>query len=147
MITKAQKDAVDELMKDAPEEEDEEEVGSIVPPRYKNEYKARGDETRCNDWLCEMIDPWVTIPVMGKQGVYKSRKRTDLEALRVLCRANGITKDWPLLNNGQRAMNMRNMLRSVVVERGTVIIPAQLSGDITREKPADPDWLAMKRQK
>lgn len=124
-------------------EEEPEEAGSIVPPRYKTEYKARGDETRCGDWLCEAIDPWVTTPIIGKKG--GRRKTTDLEALRVLCRANGVDKDWPNLNNGQRAMNMRNMLRAVVVNKGTITIPAQLSGDITRVKEADPSWLAWKR--
>ena len=141
---------IEEALQEFPEppegQEEEEEVGSIVPQRYKNEYKARGDETRCGDWLCETIDPWVTLPIMGKDGKSKSRKRTDLDALRILCKANGVDRDWPQLNNGQRAMNMRNMLRSMVVQRGTIIIPAQLSGDITREKKADPDWLTAKRR-
>lgn len=126
---------------------EEEEPGSIVPASYKREYKARGDETRCSDWLCEVIDPLVTLPMMSKGRVQKeiSRRTVNLEALRILCKANGVDKDWPSLNNGQRSMNMRNMLRSKVVTEGKIILPAELTGGIARTVEADPEWLEKRR--
>lgn len=115
-----------------PEESDDEKAGSIVPPKYRNEYKARGDATRCSDEFCELVDPWVMLQD-GK------KVKGSVEKTQALAVANGITKDWPNLNPGQRNMNWRNMLRTLAIKNGKLHVPAELGGpqDIT----FSPAWV------
>jgi len=119
---------------EAPEDFDapaDELPGTIVPEKYKNEYKARGDATRCGDWLCENLDPYVT-NTTGK------RRNTNLTLLKEVALANGIDRDWPNLNNGQQAMNTRNMIRSKVKKTGQLVIPGSVvhsKEDLTLKNP------------
>jgi hypothetical protein len=122
--------------------EEPEEPASIVPPKYKNEYKARGDSTRCGDWLCENLDPWVTNTTALRTGNH--RRNTNLELLKEVVKANGIDKTWPHLNPGQQAMNARNMLRSKVKKTLSLIIPATVTGDRELTLVPDNEWIASK---
>jgi hypothetical protein len=131
---------------DAEDAAAEDTVRSIVPLRYRNEYKERGDATRCSDELCEVIDPWCTVYVPSKSGKGRAKRKGDVVKTRLLVEANGVTKDWPHLNAGQRAMNARNMLRSIVIETGVVKIPSSLTGGELLSHTMSNEWLASKRK-
>jgi hypothetical protein len=82
-------------------EDEEERKGSIVPQRYRSEYKARGDATCCGDWLANFLKEWT-----GQS----------FEQAYALNRANGLDREWRNLNNGQQRMNAGNMLRSKLLK-------------------------------
>jgi hypothetical protein len=126
------------------EDGDTSEAKSIVPAKYRVEYKARGDATRCSDWFCEAVDPYVTSMAPSKSGKGKAKRISDVEATYKLAAANGVTKRWSHLNPGQQCMNARNMTRAKVVEAGILQLPASLAGE-DRTLEADPAWLASKR--
>jgi hypothetical protein len=123
---------------DQPDEKDEQQ-GSIVPRKFRDEYKARGDSTRCGDWFCETVDPYVMVVLEGKA-------KASVEKTYALAAANGVTKTWTNLNNGQQCMNSRNMLRSRVVKEMKLVIPASLSGgeELTLVPPEE--WANKKRR-
>ena len=126
----------DQINEAADEVEDEDEGGSIVPQKYRDEYKARGDATRCGDVFCEYIDPLTRFPNE------KGKMVADLEATRAVALANGIEKDWPNLNKGQRCMNWRNMIRAKVKKTGQLVLPAALMAGEKEDKVITFDqWL------
>ena len=104
------------------DEGEDERSGSIVRRKYRDEYKVRGDETRCCDMICSIIDPITRVQND------KGKMVADLDSTRILAQANGIEKSWPHLNNGQQAMNWRNMIRNKVRKSGELILPAELTG-------------------
>lgn len=122
-------------------EEEKESSGGIVPKKYRTEYKARGDESRCSDWLCDEIDPYVTKTVPSKSGKGKDKRIGDAETTYILAAANGVTKQWPNLNKGQQTMNARNMLRNKVKHSRVLIIPAALTGGEAKTLTPPDTWL------
>lgn len=123
------------------EPEEKESSGGIVPKKYRNEYKARGDESRCSDWLCDEIDPYVTKTVPSKSGKGKDKRIGDAETTYILAEANGVTKKWPNLNKGQQTMNARNMIRNKVKHSRTLVIPAALTGGEAKTLTPPDSWL------
>lgn len=88
---------------------------SIVPRKYRTEYKARGHARRCGDDLSAKMESWV----QDQDG------NLLLDRLYAIGRANGVTKEWRHLNNGQQRMNLGNMLRRKLSEGdGILAIPA-----------------------
>jgi len=98
---------------------DEEVVKTIVPHKYRNEYKARGDARSCGDWLA------LTMRDLLNGGSKKSP--VDLEKTYALARANGCDKEWAHLNPGQQRMNAGNAIRRAVKANGFLIVPASVS--------------------
>lgn len=141
--------------------EDEPEEGSIVKSKYRQEYKARGTPTNCNDWLAQQyskfamsLKPAATREIKnqktGKTRTVKvpAREAGDAKKHYAIAKANGVTKTWPGLNPGQECMNSRNMVRAVAVKTGMLHIPGTLTptGKPIKLK-ADGDWLEEKRSK
>lgn len=94
-------------------------VKTIVPHKYRNEYKARGDARSCGDWLA------ITMRDLLNGGSKKAP--VDLEKTYALARANGCDKEWPHLNPGQQRMNAGNAIRRAVKANGFLIVPASVS--------------------
>jgi hypothetical protein len=90
--------------------------------------------------MCEQLDPYVTNITNRPKG--GTRRNTNLDLLRMVAAANGIDKDWPNLNPGQRAMNTRNMLRAKVRKTGQLIIPAAVTHSKNDLMFVDPSWVA-----
>lgn len=103
------------------DEADEGAVKTIVPHKYRNEYKARGDARSCGDWLA------LTLRDLLNGGSKKAP--VDLVKTYALARANGCDKEWPHLNNGQQRMNAGNAIRRAVKAQGFLVVPASVSAD------------------
>lgn len=94
-------------------------VKTIVPHKYRNEYKARGDARSCGDWLA------LTLRDLLNGGSKKAP--VDLVKTYALARANGCDKEWPHLNPGQQRMNAGNAIRRAVKAAGFLVVPASVS--------------------
>lgn len=101
-------------------------VKTIVPHKYRNEYKARGDARSCGDWLA------LTMRNLLNGGSKKAP--VDLEKTYALARANGCDKEWPHLNPGQQRMNAGNAIRRSVKAAGFLVVPASMSSTGEDEK-------------
>lgn len=112
--------ALDEAgVEEADDEAEEAPVKTIVPPKYRREYAARGDARSCGDWLAR------TMRDLLNGGSKKNP--VDLEKTYALARANGCDKEWPGLNPGQQRMNAGNAIRRAVKATGFLIVPASVS--------------------
>lgn len=100
---------------------EEEVVKTIVPHKYRNEYKARGDARSCGDWLA------LTLRDLLNGGSKKAP--VDLVKTYALARANGCDKEWSHLNPGQQRMNAGNAIRRAVKAAGFLVVPASVSTD------------------
>jgi hypothetical protein len=105
---------------EAEAEGDEPVPHSIVPEKYRDEYKARGDASSCGDWIANSLKRWVS-SADGKQ--------THLSKVYAIASANGCDKEWPHLNNGQQRMNAGNAIRRVAKAQGFYIVPQYVTGD------------------
>ena len=94
-------------------------VKTIVPHKYRNEYKARGDARSCGDWLA------LTLRDLLNGGSKKAP--VDLVKTYALARANGCDREWPHLNPGQQRMNAGNAIRRAVKAQGFLVVPASVS--------------------
>jgi hypothetical protein len=101
------------------DDSDEPAVRTIVPHKYRNEYKARGDARSCGDWLA------LTMRDLLNGGSKKAP--VDLDRTYALARANGCDKEWPHLNPGQQRMNAGNAIRRQVKAVGYLVVPASMS--------------------
>ena len=128
-------------------EEEEREVKSIVPLRYRNEYKARGDATRCGDELCQLLDQWCTIATPSKSGRGKPKRVSNIGITMLVAAANGATKTWDNLNKGQRSMNARNGIRAFATANGYIAIPSTVTGGEPLVITLSPEWMAAARDK
>lgn len=141
------------------EEIEDEEPGSIVKPKYREEYKARGTPTHCNDWLAQEYTRFATSEKPAGTREVRNQKTGKVRTVKVkaklsgdvakhyaIARANGVDKTWPSLNPGQQCMNSRNMVRAVVIKEGVLHIPGMLTptGKPLALTP-DRDWLEEKR--
>lgn len=106
------------------DDSDEPAVRTIVPHKYRNEYKARGDARSCGDWLA--------IAMRNLLNGGSKKNPVDLAKTYALARANGCDKEWPQLNPGQQRMNAGNAIRRAVKAQGFLIVPAEVSA--TREE-------------
>jgi hypothetical protein len=113
---------------DLSHDDDEETTSTVVPQKYKQEYKKRGNPDNCSDWLAQLLQDYT-----GTRNE-KGKRVTDIDAMQNIAQINGIDRDWPHLNNGQRAMNWRNMLRKRVFEAQAVVLP-------DGEESAPQEWL------
>lgn len=105
---------------DLDDDSEEGAVKTIVPHKYRNEYKARGDARCCGDWLALVLRDLLN-------GGSK-KNPVDLEKTYALARANGCDKEWPTLNPGQQRMNAGNAIRRFVKANGFLVVPASVSG-------------------
>lgn len=94
---------------------------TIVPPKYRTEYAARGDARSNGDWFAKTFK-------MLCNGTDK-KASVSLVKVYAIAKANGIDKEWPTLNNGQQRMNAGNMLRRKVLAAGVLIVPAGIQGN------------------
>ena len=94
-------------------------IKTIVPHKYRNEYKARGDARSCGDWLA------LTLRDLLNGGSKKAP--VDLVKTYALARANGCDREWPHLNPGQQRMNAGNAIRRAVKAQGFLVVPASVS--------------------
>jgi hypothetical protein len=99
---------------------------TIVPHKYRSEYKARGDARCCGDWLA------ITLRNLLNGGSKKNPVNLDLTYK--LARANGCDKQWPSLNPGQQRMNAGNAIRRAVKAAGFLVIPASMSSDGSEQR-------------
>lgn len=106
---------------DLGEDDEAAERRTIVPHKYRNEYKARGDARSCGDWLA------LTLRDLLNGGSKKNP--VDLERTYALARANGCAKQWGHLNPGQQRMNAGNAIRRSVKTLGYLVVPASMSSD------------------
>jgi len=102
------------------EEADEERRNVVVPERYKEEYKARGNANHCGDWLAITLDGKFIVTTEGGP-------QFDVDGFRRCLAANGVdmTGKWAgLPESGQRGwqgryrMNGRQKLEIRVAETG-----------------------------
>lgn len=123
------------------EEEDEEEHGSIVPDKYKEEYAARGDVNHCGDWLALTLKGH--FEVKGETG----RPTFNSYAFADFLVANGVDMNgrWASLLHsddpsakGRFRMNGRQKLEKRLVETEVLVL-----GD--NKIKVDPEWLAAMR--
>jgi hypothetical protein len=117
-----------DLELDLSHDDDEETISTVVPQKYKQEYKKRGNPDNCSDWLAQLLQDYT-----GTRNE-KGKRVTDISAMQNIAQLNGIDRDWPHLNNGQRAMNWRNMLRKRVFEAQAITLP-------DGEASAPQEWL------
>jgi len=110
---------------------------TIVPKRYRDEYKARGDARSNGDWFAKTF----------KQFCNGSSKKApvDLGKVYAIARANGVDKEWPGLNNGQQRMNAGNMVRRKVMISGVMVIPAEANNG-EELKLDGGEWAAEQRR-
>lgn len=108
------------------DEDGEAVVKTIVPHKYRNEYKARGDARSCGDWLA--------IAMRNLLNGGSKKNPVDIEATYALARANGCDKEWRHLNPGQQRMNAGNAIRRQVKLVGFLIVPASMSATGQDEK-------------
>jgi hypothetical protein len=104
------------------EETVEEESGSKVRQRYKNEYAARGNARHCSDDFAELFNAAVLDYGDGE----KTFKRPILNepALKKIAVENGIDYDrYSHLNNGMKRMNVGNALRGMLRRGNTIWWP------------------------
>ena len=105
-------------------DDEEEEGGSVVSHRYKEEYAARGNPDHCGDELAvlmdgqfvlrdnegnESFDPKAFLAFLSMNNVDTSGKWAQIDA------SNG----W----KGRLRMNGRQKLEQIVVETGLVVMP------------------------
>lgn len=101
------------------DDEEGERTKTIVPHKYRDEYKARGDARSCGDWLA------LAMRDICNGGSKKNP--VDLEKTYALARANGCDKQWPSLNPGQQRMCAGNAIRRNAKACGYLVVPASLS--------------------
>ena len=90
---------------DADEEEDEpdeEDISSVVPPKYKVLYKELGHPGRCGDELSDELKEYNTVD--------------DIIGLEAFCVGLDLIEpgQYSHLNNGMRRMNCGNRLRGLI---------------------------------
>lgn len=121
----------------ADDEDDEPEVRSVVPYRYKREYAERGHPAHCGDWLAVTLNARCL-----REGGFV------IEPMVAICEANGLdpqrwlkssTRGW----QGRFRMTSRNALAKVVAVAGVMHVPAEANngeGDVELTPPAE--WIA-----
>ena len=122
-------------LEDEQAEDDSEGGGikTIVPVKYRDEYKARGDARSNGDWFAH------TFRLLCNGSNKKSPVNLDL--VYAIARANGVDKTWPHLNNGQQRMNAGNMVRRVVEASGVLVVPAGINGP-EEQRMSAAEWVA-----
>lgn len=110
---------------EADEAEDEGKgKGSVVRPTYRQKYKEIGAHDSNGDALALAFRDFVTVetPVEGKKPVVG----LSMERLQAVADANGIDMArWAHQNNGQKRMNLGNVLRGVLRQGKSVAIGEQ----------------------
>ena len=131
----AQAEMPEAVEEEAAEDEAEEaKVGkTIVPVRYRHEYKARGDARGCGDWLM--------LKMRELLNAGSKKAPVNLPLTYELARANGVTKEWPGLNPGQQRMNAGNGIRRAVRKAGHLVVPASMSATKEELKLDAMDWV------
>ena len=134
-------DALAHMQEEHPEEtaeaDDEAETQAeggktIVPKRYRDEYKARGNARHNSDWFALTMASYCNAE--GKKAAVL------LERVYAIALANGVDKTWPTLNNGQQRMNAGNAIRRKVLTNGFLTIPALVTGTEELKLEAS-DWV------
>lgn len=91
------------------EDEEEHEGGSIVPEKYKSQYKEYGGTN--GDVIADHVQDTTRKYEEGPKGGQVSR--VDLEAVTKIAQDNDVDMTaWTNLNPGQQRMNLGNVLRS-----------------------------------
>jgi hypothetical protein len=125
---------------EAADEAEEEPTGSVVKPEYRARYAEMGHPTHCGDWLAEFLND-MCIPGESKE--------TDLVRFEAICNANGVSlAKYNRTSNGWQGrlrMTGRNLLKSVVVRAGFILVP-NMDGLLDKYE-ADPEWVAAKAPK
>lgn len=137
----------DETSEDEPDDEDR---GSVVPPKYKAIYAEAGHPTHCGDWLAETLNRFCR--VNDEHG----KETTDLDRLETIANANDVapqrygklgvaTNGW----QGRFRMTIRNMLAPRVASKGFLFVPDGAGVDADQEFTAPDEWRAkhMPKQK
>lgn len=115
---------IDEAFED--EEDEEQEKLNVVPKKYRDEYKARGDASCCGDEFSQLF----------KTVVASSDSKTiDAGKLNEIGGANGIDvmARWGQRNVGMRRMNLGNMLRTKLKKDGEIWWPND-AGKLTADQ-------------
>lgn len=136
-------DLFETLREQTPEEDDEEpeQGGSVVPQKYKELYKERGDPNHCGDWLA------VQLASLCRVINEKGKEVTDIDRLEAIANANGVsperfgklgveTNGW----QGRFRMTVRNMLTKVVAAKGFLFVPEGCGKDADTEIKAPREW-------
>lgn len=127
-----------------PEEDEDEERGSVVPEVFKRRYAEAGHPTHCGDWLAETLNGLCRVLVAGTK-----KETTDLDRLEAIAVANGVevarvdqlgtaTNGW----QGRYRMTVRNMLTKVVAAKGFLFVPEGCGKDADTEIAAPKSWCA-----
>lgn len=132
------------------DEPDDEDRGSVVPPKYKAIYAEAGHPTHCGDWLAETLNRFCR--VNDEHG----KETTDLDRLETIANANDVapqrygklgvaTNGW----QGRFRMTIRNMLAPRVASKGFLFVPDGAGVDADQEFTAPDEWRAkhMPKQK
>lgn len=132
-LTTGEEDEIAEADAEALDEEDE-KSGSVVPDKYKEQYKEAGHPNTCGDWLANELKDRTT----GSNG------KLDVDAVDEIARLNGISlaklnttsNGW----QGRYRMTARNMLVKVVAKQGFLTVPSE-EGDHGEVK-APAEWVS-----
>lgn len=122
------------------QDDEDEPTGSVVPAKYKAEYRARGDASHCGDWLA--------LTLAGLCRVTDGKKEvTDLDRLEAIANANDVaparygrlgveSNGW----QGRFRMTIRNMLTPRVAAKGFLFVPEGCGVDADTEMQAPREW-------
>lgn len=117
---------------DEDDAEEDEDRGSVVPNRYKMEYKARGHASHCGDFLAQVLNDYCRTPDD------KGKDQFDPEKLIAIAECNGIAdaRKWTLIPSytspgaaGRFRMTIRNVLAKKVADARMIVIPDALTAD------------------
>lgn len=81
-------------------EPEEEDRVVVVPQKYKDEYKARGNPQHCGDWFAAQLDGRFRTTIINPE-TGKETETTDVEAFAAFCELNGValTGKWAALKD------------------------------------------------
>lgn len=119
------------------EGEDKGKPGNVVPAKYRDQYKERGNPDHCGDWLARFLDGAFSEP----GATPKARPTFNADAFDAFLRDNGVPMEgkWTTLRysgqkgwEGRYRMNGRQIAEKHIARTGFVIL-----GGKTHEIPAD----------
>ena len=123
IVEQEERDPADDELEAANDELDaeDEKKFNVVPKKYRDEYKARGDASCCCDSFSRVF-----------KEATSNGKATDVIALGHIGNLNDIDIEakWGKLNVGMRRMNLGNMLRTRLKKVGVIKWP-NATGELT----------------
>jgi len=98
------------------DETEEKAPASVVAPKFKAKYAAKGDPRNCGDWLAKVL----------KDAVLDEDRHLDVARLQRIAKMNGVSPEYDNRSpgwQGRMRMTIGLRMRPVIAAKGEIYVP------------------------